>query len=646
MNSVCVRGFRREARKLLPLSLWLSILSAATFGGAAHAALITVDTKSDTVGQADDCSLREAVEAANTNSPIDGCPAGDDQGEFSGDVIRFAEELAGETITLTQGALDIGLGQGGETLPSLAIEGPATGEAGDIIIDGDGQDRVFDVSSDALLSNFFISNLTVTGGLVETGEVPAEGGGIRVVPAVSLVLDSVRVTGNAVDAEFAPARGGGIFAGGPLTIRFSTISGNSATSDTSSVEGGGLHYAPSFPTGVPGQILATEISDNDAVSVNGNALGGGIFLRAAFNSSGVEDVVRIGNSTISGNDASANGVESSALGGGLYGERLGLTVSLNNATIADNYAGTATGASEAGGGFAVADAAFELVNTLVADNLAGDGSSDCAVAPFDESATIASLGFNLIGDGNGCPLMAMAGDQVGGAGDMGSIDALLGALGDNGGPTRTHALLPGSPAIDAANPQGAETGCPETDQRGEPRPRDGDNSGTAECDIGAVEAAAVNQPPTVVQEIADQVLNPGDQITIDLSLVFEDPEGQPLTFTAESSNPEVATASVEEAILTVAAVSVGATTIVVTATDSMAAARRIEIPIAESNASLAPSSGGGCAVVSPGRAAPDPLLWLLVFVALFRLWRPGPIWTVVIAAMGQGGDCGSEARKS
>ena len=60
---------------------------------------------------------------------------------------------------------------------------------------------------------------------------------------------------------------------------------------------------------------------------------------------------------------------------------------------------------------------------------------------------------------------------------------MLGPLADNGGSTETHDLLPGSPAIDAAN----DASCPAADQRGAARPFDGDGDGMAHCDIGAVE---------------------------------------------------------------------------------------------------------------------------------------------------------------
>jgi hypothetical protein len=82
----------------------------------------------------------------------------------------------------------------------------------------------------------------------------------------------------------------------------------------------------------------------------------------------------------------------------------------------------------------------------------------------------------------GCSFAGTATDQIGTA--EAPIDPLLGPLANNGGPTFTHALLPGSPALDALTES-----CPVTDQRGVARPYDGDGDGVALCDIGAFESA-------------------------------------------------------------------------------------------------------------------------------------------------------------
>jgi hypothetical protein len=93
---------------------------------------------------------------------------------------------------------------------------------------------------------------------------------------------------------------------------------------------------------------------------------------------------------------------------------------------------------------------------------------------MDWYLSITSNGHNLDSD-NTCNLTAV--------GDLPDTDPRLGPLQDNGGPTLTHTLLFGSPAMDAAD----NSACPATDQRGFTRPMDGDGDGTPTCDIGAFE---------------------------------------------------------------------------------------------------------------------------------------------------------------
>lgn len=99
-----------------------------------------------------------------------------------------------------------------------------------------------------------------------------------------------------------------------------------------------------------------------------------------------------------------------------------------------------------------------------------------------------SLGYNLLQTQDNCIL---TGNQ---AGNLFNVDAKLGRLANNGGLTLTRKLLAGSPAIDGGNPSGCVFGnnLPlTTDQRGFPRPTDGDGANGARCDIGAFEVGAV-----------------------------------------------------------------------------------------------------------------------------------------------------------
>ena len=138
------------------------------------------------------------------------------------------------------------------------------------------------------------------------------------------------------------------------------------------------------------------------------------------------------------------------------------TVTILNSTIVGNSApaGTAGGLMIATFG---APVTATVQNSIIADN----GSYNCQLEGSPALATLTSLGNNVVSDGSCQPVGSDIIVTPGGAG----VDALA----DNGGPTLTHALLAGSPAIDAAN----TAVCPATDQRGVAR--------DAACDVGAFE---------------------------------------------------------------------------------------------------------------------------------------------------------------
>jgi CSLREA domain-containing protein len=253
-----------------------------------------------------------------------------------------------------------------------------------------------------------------------------DGGGIdRVFDITGFTMPTVSISDVTIqngDVSLSGSFGGGVSNGfATLTVTNSTIRNNEAAN-----YGGVSNVGTMTLSGV-------TISGNTATGVGG---GGGI---------GNTGTMALTNTTISGNTAS---------GGSAIVNGTSTSITLTNVTISDNQSFGGIGASaitHVGG-------TFQILNTIIANNA---GSNCLGLAIF-------SLGHNLE-DGNTCFLT--------GTGDLPNTNPLLGALQDNGGPTLTHALLAGSPAIDA----GSNIGCPTTDQRGVARPQ-----GTA-CDIGAYE---------------------------------------------------------------------------------------------------------------------------------------------------------------
>ena len=402
----------------------------------------------------------------------------------SGDTINFASGVT--TVTLTSGELVVD--------KNVTIAGPG---ANRLTITTKPPEfvsfRVFNISSSA--ATVSISGITISNGFTQEG--PGGGG---ILSAGVLTLTGCTVSDNFVDAQFGgPLGGGGVMndhgtmimtgctisnnseregAGGggvlnengTMTIMDCTISNNSTTQGFTeasfSSEGGGI-------SNHSGSLIITNstISGNTCSSVNFDplfpaattAFGGGV------DSSGS---LTITNCTISGNSAVAGGISNSdtGYGGGISN---GGNLQITSSTIAHN---SASGDIGVGGGIN----AFENTTTdssIIALNTASTGGPDY----FTSIGVLLSTGYNIIGNNADSVINSQPTDQIGTP--TAPIDPVLGPLADNGGPTLTHALQPGSPAINRGDPA-----APPQDQRGYGR--------LGVPDVGAFEFNGIPPTPT------------------------------------------------------------------------------------------------------------------------------------------------------
>jgi hypothetical protein len=387
-------------------------------------------------------TLREAI-ASVCNAP--------------NNTITFNLGTGPHTITLAaaSGALAIG--------KSMVISN-TSGES--ITIVGNGA-SVFDITSAITVS---ISGLTISGGnaslgggginnaggtlnltnvIVSGNSTSAGGGGGLRVTSGTLNLTNSTVSGNTT-----PSSGGGIFSdySSTVTLTNSTVSGNNAGGGS-----GGIHIDNS------GTLTMTNstVSDNHDTA---SSFAGGIGMYGS--------TATISNSTISGNTTGG-------VGGGIVNGSTS-TLTLTNVTITGNTAATGGGAKNVG--------TVNVVNTIIAGNTAS--------ADADVTGAFTSQGHNLVGQSDGTNGFTGTGDQVGSLATP--LNARLGVLADNGGPTFTHALLPDSPALDAGDNCVFDNTCVPanglsltTDQRGTGfgRKRDAADSDTIQTvDIGAFES--------------------------------------------------------------------------------------------------------------------------------------------------------------
>lgn len=478
------RPFFSTLRKFLFFSILIALVAAGLgmtiqSAPAAPSTTINVTTPNDELNFDGDCSLREAIRAANTDAAVDACPAGN----------------GADTINIPAGTYNLIQTSGDEDAKGdLDIQTDMTlqGAGADVTeIHSDMGERVMDVYSSIQV---LVAGVTLSGGQDTEG---FSGGGILSQGDFTLE-DSIVIDNTA-------SSGGGVWNSGTMTITRSIISNNT---DNGNSGGAGLGGSPGTVTtlldstitenysghsgagiytfGGTFVLINTTISNNTS---NSNS-GGGIYI------SGTGQLYLI-NSTISGNAS----IDSN--GGGIY---------LHSQATAYVYNTTIAGNSAANGGGLFNSGTFNLQNTIIADNTAttSGNSPDCT------GTALTSNGFNLIGEDLGCLL---TGSSTGMIVDM---DPVLGPLQNNGGETNTHGLLYDSPARNTGNPAGCtdQNGSTlTTDQRGFPRP-----AGSA-CDMGAFESGLANLSLSMAES--------GDPVAIGEDLIY--------TLTVQNGGSQTAT---------------------------------------------------------------------------------------------------------
>jgi CSLREA domain-containing protein len=272
-------------------------------------------------------------------------------------------------------------------------------------------------------------------------------------------------------------------------LRIEALPGGPAVIDANGIERIIFFSGELFLVGV--SVTGGLVGDPDPSS---GFVGGGIASSGGSSLTISEGAVFGNRADSSGGGIAANGpltlrnvtvsdnVTEDAAGGGVDAD--GASLTLDHVTITDNHSEHDNPAqSLVTGGLYSAAATTSVHNSVIAGNTEANTTSDAPDCQTESALTIVSSGGNVLGDSTGCPFTSLPTDSVG-------SPAMLEILDDNGGFTRTHALMPGSPALERG-----VAPCLPADQRGYPRP----SPAGGQCDSGAYElfacpAGPLNQP--------------------------------------------------------------------------------------------------------------------------------------------------------
>ena len=461
-NSNQISKGKREIRNFSILFLAIIFcLCAADFAKATTFTVTKADDTNDNICDTD-CSLREAIAAANAAA--------------TDDVIEFDASVFGTVQSIRLGGTELTITNNG----SLVINGVGSHL---LFINGSNfidntfiRSRVFRISPN---SNVALNNLTVQGGDSRDETIENKLGGGIFNDNSALTLNNCRVSSNSTITS-----GGGVYNRlGTLNVNNSIFESNAAGSGggifneqgTVSIANSFVNRSRAFTSGSgifnSGDLTITNSTFfANSVSGQGSLGGGGIFNTGDAN---------LVNTTISSNSADQ-------FGGGILNSG---SLDLQSVTVAYNFVRASSGT--AGGGINNNNnGTINARNTIIGRNANGfEAQTDPNAKPSDFAGTLNSQGFNLIQDTSSITIVGNT------TGNILNVDPLLTLFPSQfGGATLTHALKMNSPAIDAGDPNN----FPATDQRGFPRPIDGDGNGSALPDIGAYETSRVTTPSTFV----------------------------------------------------------------------------------------------------------------------------------------------------
>ena len=484
----------------------ISFAPALTAGGDATINLSIFDTGLDggpaTTSEFGPTAFIIRAEAGGNNDLTIEGPTGDNGitiARDSTDAFRLFHVQQNQTLTLRNLTLSDGLAIGG-SVQNQHSGGAAAGMGGAIFNQGN-----------LTIQNSLLTGNTATGGDANLNQGP--GNYISVGASVGSTVSNSNTNGGGPNVGSSPGGNGGFGGGGGAPV-----SGGQAGNGGFGGGGGGGYYDSYSPSnsrpggnggfgaggggGASGFSGAPGASGFGAQTAIGTRPGAGAGMGGAiFNAGGN---VTITNSTVSANSANGgSGVSGtgSGMGGGLF-SRNG-TVNLTNSTFATNT--VSNGSASGGAIMLVADGAgaadsmgtgitAQIDNTIFADST---GGSDAAFHTLNSgTSTIAGIANIIEANDATNPLTTIVATNV---------DPELSALADNGGPTRTHAIAFGSPAMHTGDVTAAANASLTVDQRGLPR------SAGEQVDIGAFELQ-VETASLIVSTTAD-VVDPTDNLT-------------------------------------------------------------------------------------------------------------------------------------